>query len=235
MIGAGYVPIMTLYSPNLSGLGSRANLFATWGSAVLVASVLMMGAVAFAKNQEQIPYLFLVSTIPFVALGIVTQASVQYDTRAAWREQQTIWKQLFTVAPNFQDDTLVLLILPGYRDRVGYQNWKRTPLSAYWEVTSAVRLFYHNPTLSADILFPDLDGDNEPALTPQGVVNRDSGAVTPYTQCAAFIYDAGTGTLRPLDELPVAMMGRADRPVKLGTGRVLTEKLIDVPLRRLVE
>lgn len=221
LIGVGYIPVLVLYLPNLSGLTSRVNLFASFGGAIFLASILMIGSILFAQNQRQIRYLFIIAVVPFMVLGIVTQAMVQYDNGNAWHEQQNIWRQLFSIAPNFEDNTEVLFILPGYQDRTGYQNWKHTPLSSWWEVSSAVRLLYNNPTLSGDVIFPDIVGDNEPSLTPQGIITQGSSDVVPYAHLTAFIYDNKTGILRQLDSLPPDLVPGEENPVKLGTGQRL--------------
>ena len=97
----------------------------------------MISALLLDKNREQVKYLVLAFAVLFVAIGIVAQASVQYHNRIAWREQQTIWRELFAVAPSFKDDTMVLFALTDFQDRAGYFNWQRTPLSASWEASSA--------------------------------------------------------------------------------------------------
>jgi hypothetical protein len=235
LIGAGYIPIITVFQPNLAGLSSRVNIFSSLGSTVFILTILFSGSLLLSKNQHQTPYLFLASVTPFIILGVFTQISVQYDTRIAWEEQKTIWQDLFSIAPNFKDNTKVLFILPGYQDRTGYQNWKRLPLSSSWEVSSAVRLLYNNPTLSGDVLFPDIIGDNEPSLIHEGIITKWSNDITPYTQVAAFIYDNNTGVLHQLDELPANLVPEEENPVKLATGRVLDEKILNTPLRKLVE
>jgi hypothetical protein len=169
-----------------------------------------------------------------VVLGIVTQASVQYHNRVAWREQQTLWHELFVVAPDFKDDTMVLFVLPGFRDRAGYFNWQRTPLSASWEASSAVRLLYDNATLSADVYFPDIEEPIEPVLTERGVLTQDTGALTPYAQTVAFQYDSATGTLSQWEQLPADLIPGAKGPIGLCSDCVLAERVLNVPLRSLV-
>lgn len=234
LVGAGYVPVLTVFLPSLSGIGSRFNQFATIGGAVFFASLMMMGSLLLAKNRQQIKILFFVSAAPLIVLAIATQASVQYHNRVAWREQQTIWQQLFSAAPNFKDDTRVLFILPGYQDRTGYYNWQRTPLSASWEVSSGVRLLYNNPTLSGDVYFPDVEEPIEPILTDEGVLSQDTGTLTPYDQVVAYVYDNDAGTLIQLDELSVELVQELAGPTKLCTDCVASEKVVDAPFRRLV-
>jgi hypothetical protein len=195
----------------------------------------MIGSLLFARNRGQIKHLFLSATIPFLILGVVTQASVQYQTRIAWREQQDIWQKLFLTVPNFVDETVVLFILPGYLDRVGYQNWQRTPLYSSWEVTSGLRLLYDNSTLSADVIFPSIETAVESILTTEGIITKDTGAFTPYARLVAFVYDSQVGTLMQLDHLPPELIGGTVDAIKLCTNCVRSENLINVPLRRLVQ
>jgi hypothetical protein len=235
LLGSGYIPVISIYQPNLSGLGSRVNFFASVGSVIFLTSILMIGAHILAKNQSQIKPLFLISAIPFILIGIGTQVSVQRETKIAWQEQQDIWGELFNLAPNFKDGTTVLFILPGYQDRVGYQNWKRTPLSASWEVTGALQLLYNNPTLSGDVIFPDFEGDNEPVLTPEGIVDHATGAITSYTQSVAFLYDRNTDSLSQINDLTGNLVIEASEPIRLGANLILPTRPDNVGFRWLVE
>jgi hypothetical protein len=235
LLGAGYVPIVTIFLPNLDHLASRVNLFASLGSAVFLGSVLMIGSVIFSKDQQQTKYLLIVSAAPFLLLGVLTQTLVQYDTKSAWREQQTIWRELFERAPNFKDNTKILLVLPGYQDRAGYQNWRRTPLDASWEVSSGVQLLYDNHTLSADIVFPDIETLNEPTLTAEGIFTKDTGTLVPYSRAVAFVYDNDREVLEQLDEFPVKSIEGVVGLVKLCADCVLREEVLNVPLRELVQ
>lgn len=255
LAGAGYVPVIAAVLPNLSSFASRVNLFASPGSAIFLVSTLMIGALLFARNQQQVKVLFLASAMPFLLLSIATQSLVQYHTRIAWHEQKSIWQQLFSIAPDFEDETKVVLIVPDYQGRVGYRNWQRTPLGAPWEVSSAIRVLYDNPTLSATLVFPDIAKYHEAILTPQGVYQASLtpegvyepslasrrvyepgvGTLTTYKRSAFFLYDNSTGVLRQLDELPVGLVEGAITPIELDTGRVLTKSVSFVALRRLVD
>jgi hypothetical protein len=136
-------------------------------------------------------------------------------------------------APNFEDNTLVLLILPGFEDRVGYRNWKREPLDHSREVTGTIRILYNNPDLTADFIYLDIDVDNESTLTIDGLFNSWTGLVTPYQQIVAFQYDNDTGRLDLLEEIPPRWVEGAVQPIKLNPGRILKQE-IDVPLRQLL-
>jgi hypothetical protein len=237
LIGAGYVPTLTVFLPSLSGIGSRFNIFATVGGAVLITAVLMIASLIIAKNPKQVKFSVLAAAIPFILLGIFTQASVQYYNSVAWREQQTIWQELFATAPNFTDDTLILFILPGFENRTGFSNWHRTPLSASWEASSGARLLYNNPTLLADVYFPDIEEPIEPSLTDAGVLTKDTGTLTPYSHVVAYIYDNESRKLRPLQQLPGDMIQGLETAVDLCDDCILQEpvSISDAPLRKLVQ
>jgi len=235
LIGAGYVPLVAVFLPSLSGIGSRFNIFATIGGAAFIASFLMIGSLLIARQRYQTGYLFLALLAPFVILGIVTQASVQYSNRVAWQEQQTLWNELFSTAPSFKDDTMILFILPGHQDRTGFYNWRRTPLSASWEASSGVRLLYSNFTLSADVYFPDIEEPIEPSLTVEGIVTQDNGAITPYERTVAFVYDNVAGSLSQLDALPADMIKGAEEPIMLCPDCVSDAPVIEAPLRELIQ
>ncbi len=237
LVGAGYVPTLTVFLPSLSGIGSRFNIFATIGGAVFITAVFMIVTLTITGNLKQVKILFLAAITPFVLLGIFTQASVQYDNSVAWREQQTIWQELFTTAPDFADDTLILFILPGFENRTGFANWRRTPLSASWEASSGVRLLYNNSSLLADVYFPDIEEPIEPSLTDAGILTKDTGTLTPYSQVVAFVYDNESGKLRPLQQLPGDMIQGLETAVDLCDDCILqgTVSISDAPLRELVQ
>ncbi|MHB1415264.1 MAG: hypothetical protein ACYC1C_08430 [Chloroflexota bacterium] len=234
LVGIGYVPVIAVYLPNLSDISSRFNQYAVFGGSLALAAALMIGVHLIARSRQQIFKLFWASSLVFLLLGMITQYLVQEDHEVAWNEQRVLWNRLLTRAPSFKDDTVILLILPGYQDRVGYQNWKRTPLHAEWDASSAVRILYGNPTLSARLLFPDIETTTESRLTPEGIVSAETGDFRPYASVAAFVYDDGSQTLERLEKLPGRYIDSTSTAVSLCTDCVAREA-IDVPLRRLVQ
>ncbi len=235
LLGAGYAPVMFVFLPSLSGIGSRFNLYATIGSSLFIASLLMVGSLLLARYRTQVVYLFLAAAIPFLAIGVATQASVQYHNRAAWQEQKALWSRLFQVAPNLKDDTFVLFVLPGLEERSGFRNWKRTPLSASWEASSALRLLYDNPTLAGDVIFPDIVEPIEPELTGEGLLTQETGALTPYAEIVAIVYDQNAGSVERLEVLPGGLIPELSGPVRLCADCIDTAEAAPVALRALVE
>ena len=235
LIGAGYIPVVLVYLPSLSGIGSRHNGFATIGGAVFFSSVLMAGALLCSGDTRRMRYQVLASAMPLVLIGILTQASVQYHNRVAWREQQNIWQELLSTVPDIKDNTMVLFVLPGYQDRTGFYNWRRTPLSASWEASSGVRLLYDNFTLSGDVYFPDIEEPTEPELTADGVFIRDTNTMVPYSQAIAFLYDSSAGNLIKVDEIPAAWVRDTDHPLLLCDDCILDGARRNIPIRALVQ
>jgi len=234
-IGAGYIPVILVFLPSLSGIGSRFNNYASIGGSLFFTSAIMIASITFARNSQQIKNLLVTTALPFIFLGTLTQAAVQYNNRIAWQEQTTIWQDLFSLAPNIKDDTFVLFVLPGYQERTGFYNWQRTPLSASWEVTSGLHLLYNNSTLSGDVYFPDIDEPIEPMIEADGLFVRETGKKVPYGKIIAVLFDDHTGGLKQLDNLPANFVHDSAIPVHLCTDCVSTDWLQDDPLRKLVE
>ena len=234
LTGAGYVPILFVFLPSLSGIGSRFNLFASFGGAVTLASGLMLVSLLLTRRPRLQSLMAAAGAIPFLLVAVTFQASVQRHNQIAWQEQQQIWAQLFDAAPDLAEDTFVLFILPGMEDRTGFTNWQRTPLSASWEAASGVRLLYDNSTLAADVAFPDIEEPIEPELYADGVFTQEHGELTPYSRVVAFRYHSESRVLAPLAELPAAMIVDSEEPVRLCTTCVLDDPVSGVEWRQLV-
>ena len=230
LVGAGYVPTLLVYLPSLAGIGSRFNIYASIGGSVAIGALLMMGSLYCAHNVHQVKRLALATLLPLLLVGIVTQSTVQYHNRAAWVEQQTIWQQLFVMAPDLEDHTTVLFVLPGYEERIGFQSWRRTPLTASWEASSALHLLYGNFTLFGDVYFPDADRLIEPELTTDGVLIKETGRVSPYAQTVAVVFADKSTTLQLLQELPAAWIEGAESPMPLCLDCIVSNQ--DVQIER---
>jgi hypothetical protein len=228
----GYIPVIAVYLPNLSDMASRFNKFAILGSALFLGSVLMIGAHLFARFRRQIGPLFWSASVIFLLVGGTTEALIQKDHIQAWQEQKSIWRQLFAIAPSFRDHTTVLLVLPGRQDPGRYQSWRRTPLAADWDASSALRVLYGNPSLYAVVAFPDLSLPTEPGLTKEGIISTEIPSPVPYSQVQAFSY--ASGTLKKLDSLPPGLIEDSGPAAGLCVDCILDHAL-SVPLRRLVQ
>ena len=199
---AGYLPIVTVMEPNLTANASRVNLFATLGASVMIAVFLWTGSAVTARTQRNIDALMISGAVPLLLLGMAIQAQIQRDIRTAWNEQQAIWHELFEVCPNFEDNTAIYFVLPGYQDRHGWANWQRTPLSSEWEVTSALQVLYHKNSLHGDLIFSDLDrGYGAPEFTPRNIASYWTRETTAFSQAVFVSYDGSPRHLRVIQDL----------------------------------
>jgi len=199
---AGFIPIISVYLPNLTGVGSRFNLFALPGASLAVAALLWSIALLLARKERQIELIMVISALPLLFIGIWTQAWVQHDARISWQEQKQIWADLTPLVPNLVDDTAVYFVLPGYGVQPTIHNWHRTPLTAEWEVSSALEVLYDNPTLRGDRVF--LNGGprfGNPELRPEGIVDYWTSETVPYERAIFVAFDGPPGTARIVEDL----------------------------------
>jgi hypothetical protein len=197
----------------------------------------MVLATLITSDGSEIDSLAWLTALPFLILGLACQVSVQQRTQSAWAEQQAIWKATFRAAPSFENGTMVLFVLPGYSEETSYQTWGRTPLDADWDTSAALRLLYGNPTLRADVLFPDVTRTTEPILTLSGVQNWQTRLITPYSSVIAFQFDRDQRNLRQLTRLPGSYIqgGSGSGSVDLCSSCITAEVPGEISLRRLVD
>jgi len=202
LIVAGYFPSILLYEPNLNAVGSRVNFYALPGAALCVITVVSMIAKRLARgNSRQWRAGFMTAIIVLIATGMLIQMWVRHNAAAAWQEQRIIWTQLFDVVPRLQSDTLVCFVLPDYREQTGFANWWRTPLTAGWEVSAALRLLYDEPSLRGAVIVPDAIAYGESNLLPTGVQDPWSGNIVPYAKTVFVTYDKSRQQLTVLTDV----------------------------------
>lgn len=233
LVGAGYVPVILVFIPNLAAVGSRVNFYAGLGGVLFLLSLVVGASVLAARAPRQAPLLCAATLAPLLAVGLAAQMAVQRSAATAWDEQRAIWQLVMQQAPNLRDHTFLLIALPGYSDRLGYQTWERAPLAAPWEVNAAVALLYNNATLNGGVIFPGVIGGTESALTAEGVKRVAAGAI-PYDQMVAVEYHRDTGALTMLDELPADWVAGAQGPVLIGGTGLVDANPPVAPLRSLL-
>jgi hypothetical protein len=143
----------------------------------------------------------MTAIIALIATGMLIQMWVRHNATAAWQEQRIIWTQLFDVAPRLQSDTLVCFVLPDYREQTGFANWWRTPLTAGWEVSAALRLLYDEPSLRGAVIVPDVIAYGASNLLPAGVQDPWSGTIVPYARTLFVTYDKSRQQLTVLTDV----------------------------------
>ena len=126
------------------------------------------------------------------------QIGIQKRGQVAWVQQKTIWQALFQIVPDFEDDTTVVLIMPGY-DQLRFG--EHPPLYAEWEVDHGLRVLYENDSLIGRILFPDADFYSEATFTSTEVMGARPWNKTAYESAVFLLYRPSNGKLKIVDDL----------------------------------
>jgi hypothetical protein len=224
MVGAGYIPVVTMYYPMLFGVDSRMHLLAQLGAAVLLASLALAAGILVSEREGGSGRTLAAGAVagallaPLLLLGLLVQMQIKRDHVATWHAQQAIWHDLLSQAPALADGTDLLLVVRGDAAGLAEEGWQRSPVAVWWEVSAAVRLLYGNRTLRGDLVFADVAVPNEPQLALAGIANADRDAPVPYARVVAFVYDPRLPPplhLQRLWELPAAWVAGATEPIPL--------------------
>lgn len=189
---AGYVPFIINFAPNLDDISTRANMYAIPAASTIIVAMIGLFALLLARSRKQWQVLLWIGVVPLLIIGLGVQMTIQQRWSSAWDQQTKIWKQLFILVPNFEDNTTVVLVLEDYQD-LGYA--EHPPLYAQWEVEHALRVLYEEESLSGRILFPSADIYSEALLTPDGVVGAYLEE-TPYDQVVFVKVEIVRGTAK---------------------------------------
>ncbi len=231
---AGYIPFIFAIAPNLSGMLSRVNLFASLGASVVLVSLLGIGAMILKCNRRQAEIMTGIAAIPLIFLGIMTQIWVQRNVQIAWDEQKQIYNNLFNLAPNLAENTTVYFVLPGYEDRSGFANWKRLPLQGDWDSTGALQVLYGNSSLRGDVIYTNIETSVEPTLTANGVIHYYEGRITPYDHTIFVAFDGNPKHLRIITNLQTELSINWPTPTYKPFDLIENDPPPDIDLRRLV-
>ncbi len=180
---AGYIPYLMNFSPNLDDISTRANMFAIPAAAAIIAALIGLFALLISKSISQWRLLLWTGAIPLLLIGLGAQVIIQARWGAAWDQQTQIWKKLFEIAPDFAENTTVVLVQDGYQDP-GYV--EHPPLYAQWEIEHALRVLYEDYSLKGRILFPSTEIHSEARLSPEGVIGAYDLVAPDYREPAAF-------------------------------------------------
>ncbi len=206
LIVTGYFPSILLYEPNLDAVGSRVNFYTLPGAALCVITVVSLIAKRLAHGDvRRWRAGFMTIIIALIATGMLIQMWVRHNAAVAWQDQHSIWTQLFDVAPRFEPDTLVCFVLTDYTGQAGFANWWRTPLSAGWEVSAALRVLYDDPSLQGAVIMPDMVGYGEAKLLPAGVQDPWTGNSVPYANTVFVTFDKAGQRLTMLTDVRGAL------------------------------
>ncbi len=195
-ISMGYIPFIAVFTPSLFPLGSRINQFAMMGASVAIVSLFTIIALILKRQQGQINLIVLGIATPLIILGTLIQVQVQQDDRMIWAEQKYIWQELFTLAPDLKDGTVIHFMLfdnmpqPPSLNR----NKLRLPLRGSWDVGTGLNMLYGKYSLKGDIAIKE-------QFLKEGVKGYYSDAVNPYNKVIVVAYDRGSRQLRIIEDL----------------------------------
>ena len=131
------------------------------------------------RKQKQINIVILGTAFPFILLGMMVQASVQYDNRSAWEEQKQIWQQLFLLAPDIKDGATVFFLLPDDDKQTSSlnRNGQRVPFDGGWDISTGLNMLYGKFTLKGD------------SLNISSIKHPDTGSFDPSEDKDAFLFE----------------------------------------------
>ena len=198
---AGYMPIILSAGPNLDTISSRVNIFAIPGAALFFCSLLGALFLSLLKSIRKTRVLLWVVLLPFFAIGIFTQIWLQYASQSMWQQQKIIWNSIFNLAPDFKDDTLVVIVIPTFGSQ---KVFKHSPFIDDFETTSGLTVLYNNPTLIGKLYYLDgssgysvkLDENGVTPVTPPRANTRTS-----YDQTVFFMYNPDKGQVHLINDL----------------------------------
>lgn len=195
-IVAGYIPLIAVFNPTFFQAGSRVNLFALLGASTTIISLFAIVVLLLSRKQPQINQTILAGTMPLILLGMMVQARIQYDDRAAWHEQKQIWQELFALAPDLEDGTSIHFIFSASEDSVLSlnRNGQRPPLFASWDTGAALNVLYGKNSLRGDVSTKGL-------FLEEGIKNQYFDEITPYDQALVMTYDGNPKQLRIIEDL----------------------------------
>ncbi len=219
---AGFVPVIAAYTPVLTSLDSRFNLFALPGAAVMLVAGLGLIAAFTVKERRAYKYVVLAGALPLVVIGILVQVQNKRAIQQAWYEQTSILTGLYDVVPDIEDHSGVIVVVDNYANITGnpVSLWKRTPFYADWDVSSALRVAYANETLSGGQLL--LDRADEYVVDGEGIRSMPWAWRDPLPDEILVLayYDQASGTVTILDRAQAEAMLDTSLPDYDPTARI---------------
>jgi hypothetical protein len=149
---AGYVPVITIYSPNFGGMGTRDSLFASAGASLALVASISILICLIDKSLKNVRTISIISIIPLLILGSLYQLSAQRENFSAWDKQKQFWSAMFKAIPGLKKNTEVVIIIPGYSHLGEFQI---LPFSGNWEAEAALSVLYNDSSLNAVYYYPD--------------------------------------------------------------------------------
>jgi len=197
---AGYVPVITIYSPGFRGMGTRDNLFASAGASLALIAGISFLIYLIDKSLKNVRIISIVSILPLLILGSLYQISAQREIFSAWDEQKQFWSLMFKAIPGLEKNSNLIIVIPGYSQLGEYQIF---PFGGNWEAESALSVLYNDPSLNAVYYYPDRSQSED------NVLKSDQN----WSNCVFVYYDPTKSTVEILQDpekeisLPFQMSG----------------------------
>ena len=162
----------------------------------MVVALLAVIVSLISRKQGQINIMVLAGTIPLLFLGTMVQTQVQFDDGQSWEVQKQIWNQLFELAPDLEDDTHLVLILPENEEQTPSLNLngQRLPFAGAWDLGTGLKMLYGKTDLSGDLATKE-------SFFAEGVKAYYSDTLTSYDQVLVLAYDGTPRRLRVIEDL----------------------------------
>lgn len=187
VIGAGYIPMITVTRPSLTFIPSRVNVIPGIGAVLVLTAIFSMLPKLLGWKGRKAVFSFVAVALPLIILSSATQRASQIESEIAWNKHTGIWQQMFTIAPDIVPNTYVLLVM---RD-VG------RPMRT-WAFNNALSVLYGHNDIEGQVFLGDYDSLT---FTREGILG-EANNLMPYDRTLLFVYDEENDKLEYVQKLP---------------------------------
>lgn len=146
LIGAGYLPSITVSVPGLGWIDSRLNEIPSIGASILIVALLML-LIRKIVPLNWIATVLYILLVPMLFIATITHQSVWRDTLRAWGIQQDIWSQLRTELPHITSDRIIVMFLPECGINEGWITGPPPIAQGPYGFSGALSILYDDPDL----------------------------------------------------------------------------------------
>jgi hypothetical protein len=190
VFAAGYAIFLTNYNVQFTaaGIANRSAIAAALGAALCLAAAAGLFASLFGAHGRAMVFAALIAMIGGSS-ALIVNVIARYWIEAYAAEQRVLasmHRRLPALSPNST------LLLDGVCPYAG----PAVVFEANWDLAGALRTFYQDPTLKADVVTPRL------TVTNAGIVTTIYQQPTMYRyEPRLFVYHSGTGEVRTFGDV----------------------------------
>lgn len=140
---AGYFPIIIAYDQNTSYIASHSNILPNLGASLFVITCLSSFVLIFKLSPFRENILAVVLFVIIVFFASYTQIIYQKIVENAWNMQKEFWSDLFILAPDFKENTKLIVIIDDYP----YKDAPNPFMSSPWGFSGALSLLYEKRSI----------------------------------------------------------------------------------------